>query len=62
MQQSTNTFAKTKEKNCKISWQEVKKDGTFQDKSFMCSHPDAMWHVIQMRKSPSVIVNIKVQK
>lgn len=46
----------------KLVWQEVKADGTIQDKSYACNQPDAMWHMLQMRKSPGVIVNIKIER
>lgn len=46
----------------RLVWQEKKNDGTIQDKTHMCNQQDAMWHVIQMRKSPSVIVNIKIER
>lgn len=49
-------------KSCKISWQEVTSGGKVQDKFFMCESADAMWHVTEMKKSPSVIINIKVGK
>ena len=46
----------------KLVWQEVKADRTIQDKSYACNQPDAMWHVMQMRKSPGLIVNIKIER
>jgi hypothetical protein len=49
-------------KDCKILWQEVKKDGTLVEKSYSCSRTDAMWHMVEMRKSPSVIINPRIKK
>ena len=45
-----------------ITWSEVRSDGTIQEKSYMCKSQDAMWHLIQLRKSPSVILNPKIGK
>ena len=48
-------------KNIRLTWQEVKNDGTISARSYSCSDKEATWHLMQMRKSSS-LRNIKMEK
>jgi hypothetical protein len=48
-------------KNIRLTWQEVKNDGTISNRSYACDDKSASWHLMQMRKSPS-LRNIKMEK
>lgn len=48
-------------KNIRLTWQEVKNDGTISNRSYACDDKSASWHLMQMRKSPS-LKNIKMEK
>jgi hypothetical protein len=48
-------------KNIRLTWQEVKNDGTISNRSHACDDKSASWHLMQMRKSPS-LRNIKMEK
>lgn len=48
-------------KNIRLSWSEVKNDGTIVARSYKCDDKSANWHLHQMRKSPS-LRNIKMEK
>jgi hypothetical protein len=48
-------------KNIRLTWQEVKNDGTISNRSYACDDRSASWHFMQMRKSPS-LRNIKMEK
>lgn len=48
-------------KNCKLTWQEVKTDGTISNRSYSCDQKDAHWHLMQMKKSSS-LRNIRMEK
>jgi hypothetical protein len=48
-------------KNIRLTWQEVKNDGTISNRSYACYDKSASWHLMQMRKSPS-LRNIKMEK
>lgn len=48
-------------KNVRLTWQEVKNDGTISNRSYACDDKSASWHLMQMRKSPS-LRNIKMEK
>jgi hypothetical protein len=48
-------------KNIRLTWQEVKNDGTILNRSYACDDKSANWHLHQMRKSPS-LRNIKMEK
>jgi hypothetical protein len=48
-------------KNIRLTWQEVKNDGTISARSYSCSDKEASWHLMQMRKS-SGLSNIKMEK
>jgi hypothetical protein len=52
---------KTDIKNIRLTWQEVKNDGTISNRSYACDDKSAGWHLMQMRKSPS-LRNIKMEK
>lgn len=52
---------KTDVKNIRLTWQEVKNDGTISNRSYACDDKSASWHLMQMRKSPS-LRNIKMEK
>ncbi len=53
---------KTKDvKNTKLTWQEVKTDGTISNRTYACDSKSANWHLMQMHKSPS-LRNIKMTK
>ena len=52
---------KTDIKNIRLTWQEVKNDGTISNRSYACDDRSATWHLMQMRKSPS-LRNIKMEK
>lgn len=53
---------KTKDvKNTKLTWQEVKSDGTISNRTYACDSKSASWHLMQMHKSPS-LRNIKMTK
>lgn len=54
-------FKKTDVKNVRLTWQEVKNDGTISNRTYACDDKSASWHLIQMRKSPS-LRNIKMTK
>jgi hypothetical protein len=54
-------FKKTDIKNIRLTWQEVKNDGTISNRSYACDDKSASWHLMQMRKSPS-LRNIKMEK
>jgi hypothetical protein len=54
-------FKKTDIKNIRLTWQEVKNDGTISTRSYSCSDKEATWHLMQMRKSSS-LRNIKMEK
>ena len=54
-------FKKTDIKNIRLTWQEVKNDGTISNRSYACDDKSASWHLIQMRKSSS-LRNIKMEK
>lgn len=55
------TFKKTDVKNVRLSWQEVKSDGTISNRTYACDDKSASWHLMQMHKSPS-LRNIKLEK
>lgn len=55
------TFKKTDVKNVRLTWQEVKSDGTITVRTYTCDNKSAQWHLDQMRKSPS-LRNIKMTK
>jgi hypothetical protein len=48
-------------KNIRLTWQEVKNDGTISNRSYACDDRSASWHLMQMRKSSS-LRNIKMEK
>ena len=48
-------------KNIRLTWQEVKNDGTISNRSYACDDKSASWHLMQKRKSPS-LRNIKMEK
>lgn len=48
-------------KNVRLTWQEVKSDGTLSSRTYACDDKSASWHLMQMRKSPS-LRNIKMEK
>jgi hypothetical protein len=48
-------------KNVRLTWQEVKNDGTISNRSYACDDKSASWHLMQMRKSPS-LRSIKMEK
>lgn len=48
-------------KNIRLTWQEIKNDGTISNRSYACDDKSASWHLMQMRKSPS-LRNIKMEK
>jgi hypothetical protein len=48
-------------KNIRLTWQEVKNDGTISNRSYACDDKSASWHLMQMGKSPS-LRNIKMEK
>jgi hypothetical protein len=48
-------------KNIRLTWQEVKNDGTISNRSYACDDRTASWHLMQMRKSSS-LRNIKMEK
>jgi len=48
-------------KNIRLTWQEVKSDGTISNRSYACDDKSASWHLMQMRKSPN-LRNIKMEK
>jgi hypothetical protein len=48
-------------KNIRLTWQEVKNDGTISNRSYACDDKSASWHLMQMRKSPT-LKNIKMEK
>lgn len=48
-------------KNIRLTWQEVKSDGTISNRSYACDDRTASWHLMQMRKSSS-LRNIKMEK
>lgn len=53
---------KTKDiKNIRLTWQEVKNDGTISNRSYACDDKSASWHLMQMRKSPN-LRNVKMEK
>jgi hypothetical protein len=52
---------KTDIKNIRLTWQEVKNDGTISNRSYACDDKSASWHLMQMRKSPS-LRNVKMEK
>jgi hypothetical protein len=54
-------FKKTDIKNIRLTWQEVKNDGTINNRSYACDDKSASWHLMQMRKSPT-LKNIKMEK
>lgn len=54
-------FKKTDIKNIRLTWQEVKNDGTISNRSYACDDKSASWHLMQMRKSSS-LRNIKMEK
>lgn len=51
----------TEIKNIRLTWQEVKNDGTISTRSYACNQQDANWHLMQMRKSSS-LRNVKMEK
>ena len=55
------TFKKTDVKNVRLTWQEVKSDGTISNRTYACDDKSASWHLMQMRKSTS-LRNIKMEK
>jgi hypothetical protein len=55
------TFKKTDVKNIRLSWQEVKNDGTISNRTYACDDKSASWHLMQMRKSPA-LKNIRMEK
>lgn len=59
-----NTFTKSKMQfeTIRVTWQEIKSCGTIQDRSYTCKKTDAMWHLMQLRKSPDVIRNVKIER
>jgi len=48
-------------KNIRLTWQEVKSDGTISNRSYACDDRSASWHLMQMRKSSS-LRNIRMEK
>jgi hypothetical protein len=48
-------------KNIRLTWQEVKNDGTISNRSYACDDKSASWHLMQMNKSSS-LRNIKMEK
>jgi hypothetical protein len=54
-------FKKTDIKNIRLTWQEVKNDGTISNRSYACDDKSASWHLMQMRKSSS-LRDIKMEK
>lgn len=48
-------------KNIRLTWQEVKSDGTISSRTYACDDKSASWHLMQMRKSPS-LRNIRMEK
>jgi hypothetical protein len=54
-------FKQIDAKNVRLTWQEVKSDGTISNRTYACSDKAASWHLMQMRKSPS-LRNIKMTK
>lgn len=48
-------------KNIRLTWQEVKNDGTISNRSYACDDRTASWHLMQMRKSSS-LRNIRMEK
>lgn len=54
-------FKKTDAKNVRLTWQEVKSDGTISNRTYTCDDKSAQWHLDQMRKSPT-LKNIKMEK
>lgn len=48
-------------KNVRLTWQELKSDGTISNRTYACDDKSASWHLMQMRKSPS-LRNIKMIK
>ncbi len=48
-------------KNIRLTWQEVKNDGTISARSYSCSDKEASWHLMQMHKSSS-LRNIRMEK
>jgi hypothetical protein len=48
-------------KNIRLTWQEVKNDGTISNRSYACDDRTASWHLMQMRKSAS-LRNIRMEK
>jgi hypothetical protein len=48
-------------KNIRLTWQEVKNDGTISNRSYACDDRSASWHLMQMRKSSS-LRNIRMEK
>ena len=48
-------------KNIRLTWQEVKNDGTISNRSYACDDKSASWNLQQMRKSSS-LRNIKMEK
>lgn len=55
------TFKKTDVKNIRLTWQEVKSDGTISSRTYACDDKIAKYCLIQMHKSPS-LRNIKMEK
>jgi hypothetical protein len=54
-------FKKTDVKNVRLTWQEVKSDGTISPRTYACDDKSASWHLMQMRKSPT-LKNIRMEK
>jgi len=52
---------KTDVKNVRLTWQEVKSDGTISNRTYACDDKAASWHLCQMRKSPT-LKNIRMEK
>lgn len=48
-------------KNVRLTWQELKSDGTISSRTYTCDDKSAQWHLDQMRKSPT-LKNIKMEK
>jgi hypothetical protein len=48
-------------KNVRLTWQEIKSDGTISNRTYACDDKAASWHLMQMYKSPS-LRNIKMEK
>ncbi len=48
-------------KNVRLIWQELHIDGTISNRTYACDDKSASWHLMQMRKSPT-LKNIRMEK